>query len=176
MTKYAAFLRGISPLNANMRNEKLRSVFEHAELENVQTVITTGNVLFETKSRDIPALEAMLEKAFPEQLGFNSATFILSHAQLKQLAENHPFEPDNKQFDQFVAFTRQTVKPDFPDKVRQAGYDGVTLHDRTVCCKVDTTQSDPLVLLRWLEKHFEKDLTTRAWKTVERVLKRLDTL
>jgi uncharacterized protein (DUF1697 family) len=176
MTKYAAFLRGISPLNANMRNEKLREVFERQGLEQVQTVITTGNVLFATTSTDIPTLEASIEKAFPEQLGFNSATFILSHAQLKQLAENHPFEPENKQFDQFVAFTRQTVKPDFPDKVRQAGYDGVTLHDRTVYCKVDTAQADPLALLRWLEKHFDKQITTRAWKTVERVLKRLDTL
>ena len=176
MDKYAAFLRGIGPLNPNMRNEKLRQVFESQGLEQVQTVITTGNVLFATTSRDIPALEASIEKAFPEQLGFNSATFILSHDELKQLAENHPFELENKQLDQFVAFTRQTVAPDFPGKAQESGWDGVSIYDRTVYCKVDTTQTDPLVLLRWLEKYFNKEITTRTWKTVERVLKRLDTI
>lgn len=66
MNKYAALLRGIGPSNPNMRNEKLRGVFENLGFQNVQTVISSGNVLFETRSNNIKELEAIIEKALPE--------------------------------------------------------------------------------------------------------------
>lgn len=42
MTTYVALLRGIVPLNPNMRNEKLRGVFEKLGFTNVRTVISSG--------------------------------------------------------------------------------------------------------------------------------------
>jgi uncharacterized protein (DUF1697 family) len=46
MVKYVALLRGIAPTNPNMRNDKLRGVFEKLSFENVKTVISSGNVVF----------------------------------------------------------------------------------------------------------------------------------
>ena len=89
--KYVALLRGIGPANPNMRNEKLRGVFQELGFQNVQTVITTGNVLFESPSRDVKALEAAIEDAIQRQLGFSSTTIIRSHQQLRRLAGNNPF-------------------------------------------------------------------------------------
>jgi uncharacterized protein (DUF1697 family) len=51
--KYVALLRGIGPSNPNMRNEKLRGVFEKLGFDNVQTVISSGNVLFQTPTKDM---------------------------------------------------------------------------------------------------------------------------
>ena len=48
MTKYIAFLRGIGPGNPNMRNEKLRGAFEELGFKNVQSVISSGNVIFDS--------------------------------------------------------------------------------------------------------------------------------
>jgi len=48
MVKYAALLRGMSPSNPNMRNEKLRSVLKALVLRMFQTVISSGNILFES--------------------------------------------------------------------------------------------------------------------------------
>ncbi|MGH2757636.1 MAG: DUF1697 domain-containing protein [Actinomycetota bacterium] len=53
MGRFVALLRGIGPLNPNMRNEKLREVFVGLGFENVRTVITTGNVLFDSPSSAI---------------------------------------------------------------------------------------------------------------------------
>ena len=78
MTEYVALLRGISPLNPNMRNEKLRGVFTRLGFKNVRTVITSGNVLFETEARNMRQLEASIEKALPQQLGFTSTVIIRS--------------------------------------------------------------------------------------------------
>ena len=43
-TRYAAFLRGISPMNATMAG--LRRAFEAAGFDDVSTVISSGNVVF----------------------------------------------------------------------------------------------------------------------------------
>ena len=47
--RYVALLRGIGPANPNMRNEKLRGVLEELGLANVASVISSGNLLFDTE-------------------------------------------------------------------------------------------------------------------------------
>lgn len=64
MTKYVAFLRGIAPMNPNMRNEKLRTVMEDLGFSNVKTVISSGNILFESDEQNISKLEATIEAAW----------------------------------------------------------------------------------------------------------------
>ena len=57
MRSYVALLRGIAPTNPKMRNNRLREVFEDLGFSNVRTVISSGNVLFETDSSAVRALE-----------------------------------------------------------------------------------------------------------------------
>ncbi|MEP7293800.1 MAG: DUF1697 domain-containing protein [Chloroflexota bacterium] len=178
MVRYAAFLRGIAPTNPNMRNAKLREVFEQLGLENVQTVITSGNVLFESASQDSPKLEAMIEQALPEQLGFQSSSFILSHAELQKVAEHNVFkaEKESKNVRLIVAFTRNPVgeKGETPQRADAEGFGILGVYDRAIYCRVDLTAAKTPQLMRWLDKEFSKELTTRTWNTVERILKKLD--
>ena len=76
MIKYIALLRGIGPTNPNMRSEKLKAFFEELGFNNVQTLITSGNVIFESNDHDIPSIEAHVEKYLPLKLGFSSTTII----------------------------------------------------------------------------------------------------
>ena len=69
MTNYVALLRGIGPLNPNMRNEKLREVFEKLGFKTVRTVISSGNVLFQGPPQSTAKLEAILEKSFAKAAG-----------------------------------------------------------------------------------------------------------
>src|SRR5579864_1721905 len=89
--KYVALVRGIGPLNPNMRNEKFCRVFESLGFHNVQTVMTGGNVLFETDTHDRKALEVAVEKALPAQLGFTATTIIRSHKHIQDLVDRNPF-------------------------------------------------------------------------------------
>ncbi|MBA3630747.1 MAG: DUF1697 domain-containing protein [Actinobacteria bacterium] len=43
MKSYVALLRGIGPSNPNMRNDRLRAVFEDLGFSNVRAVISSGN-------------------------------------------------------------------------------------------------------------------------------------
>ena len=92
MAKYVALLRGIAPTNPNMRNNKLRGVFEKLGFENVKTVISSGNVIFESPSRSRRKLEESIEKALPEELGFKSTTIIRSQGQIQKLVDKNPFQ------------------------------------------------------------------------------------
>ena len=80
-------MRGIAPTNPNMRNDKLRGVFEKLGFDSVKTVISSGNVIFESPSRSVKKLEESMEKALPEQLGFTSTTIIRSQGQLQKLVD-----------------------------------------------------------------------------------------
>ena len=89
--KYVALLRGIGPLNPNMRGEKLRSAAENVGLTNVATVISSGNVLFESSELDAQKLEELLETAWSQQLGFTSTTIVRTQEQLTTMIASQPF-------------------------------------------------------------------------------------
>jgi uncharacterized protein (DUF1697 family) len=57
MVRYAAFLRGINVGgHRKIKMETLRQQFESLELQNVKTLLNSGNVLFETPEADPSAL------------------------------------------------------------------------------------------------------------------------
>jgi uncharacterized protein (DUF1697 family) len=175
MTTYVALLRGIAPTNPNMRNEKLRGVFETLGFSNVRTVISSGNVIFESSSRSVGKLEGKIEKAIPEQLGFNSTTIIRSKDQIQQLVDSNPFQGMTHSQKSYlnVTFLKQktTVDLKFPYNVENRAYTLLGMYDGEICSVIDMTSSKTPDLMIWLEKQFGKEITTRTWKTVERILR-----
>jgi uncharacterized protein (DUF1697 family) len=175
ITKYVALLRGIAPLNPNMRNDKLRRVFEKLGFANVKTVISSGNVIFESPSRSVRELEARIENALSEELGFNSTTIIRSQRQVQQLVDKNPFEDmeHSQKSSLNVTFLKKKRKIDiqFPYKVDNRDYTLLGMYDGAICSVIDLTSAKTPDLMLWLEKQFGKEITTRTWKTIERILK-----
>ncbi len=174
MTKYVALLRGIAPLNPNMRNDKLRGVFEKLGFENVKTVISSGNVIFESSSRSARKLEETIETALPEQLGFTSTTIIRSQGQIQKLVDKNPFQgmEHSQKSSLNVTFLKQKRKTDlkFPHKIEDRDYELLGMYDGAICSVIDLTSAKTPDLMLRLEKQFGKEITTRTWKTVERIL------
>jgi uncharacterized protein (DUF1697 family) len=175
MTRYVALLRGIAPMNPNMRNDKLRGVFEKLGFENVKTVISSGNVIFDSPSRSIKKLEEEIEKALPEELGFRSTTIIRSQRQIEKLVDQNPFQgmEHSQKSSLNVTFLKQKRKTGmkFPQKVDDRDYELLGMYDGSICSVIDLTSTKTPDLMVWLEKQFGKEITTRTWKTVERILK-----
>lgn len=178
MTKYVALLRGIAPTNPNMRNDRLRSVFEKLGFEKVKTVISSGNVIFESPSRSIKALEERIELAFPEELGFRSTTIIRSREQIRKIVDQSPFQglEHSQKSSLNVTFLKRKSKIDlnFPYPVDNRDYTLLGMYDGAICSVIDLTSAKTPDLMTWLEKQFGKEITTRTWKTVERILKAMD--
>ncbi len=172
MPKYAALLRGISPTNPNMHNDKLRSVFEGLGYDNVQTVISSGNVLFESSSKNTKALGAAIEKALFGKLSIRSTTIIRSKEELQKLVGKRPFGKleHSKTFYLTVTFLKTPTKPKF---LPHPSIRVLNIYNGAVCTSTNITSSGGPELMAWLEKQFGKEITTRTWKTVNRILEKM---
>ena len=165
-------------MNPNMRNEKLRGVFEGLGFRNVQTVISSGNVVFETNARDVGALEARIEKAWPAQLGFRSTTIIRTARadsrprRQESLRQSRGHTSDESSGD--VSEARAEGEPRGPVHRRfwRLHHRGLPRPGRLFRCRpvrIADARSDAAAL----EKMLGKEITTRTWKTVHRILRKL---
>lgn len=174
--KYVALLRGIGPMNPNMRNDKLRGVLDDLGLKNVQSVVSSGNVLFETDSTDVKKLEATIEEAWPKKLGFNSTTIVRSQKDLESLVALDPFKgvehtPSTNLNVTFLK-NKPSLKLTFPVQPDNRDYKLSGQSGNAVFSVIDLTSSKTPDLMTWLEKQFGKEITTRTWKTINRIIKK----
>lgn len=177
MTQYVALLRGIGPGNPNMRNERLRKVCEEMGLRNVSTVISSGNVVFESDLTDVEDLEGTLEQAWADQLGFESTTILRSRADLEALVASDPFQgrDHTKETYLLTTFTKSPVdyRFEFPYQPEGKDYWLVAGTEREVFSVTDTAHGTSIDVMAWLEGEFGKVISSRTWLTVHRILKRM---
>ncbi len=155
MTTYAAFIRGIMPMNPNMRNEKLRMVFENLGYSHVQTVISSGNVLFQSASKNIPELETEIEAALTEHLGFSNAVIIRSQEELEKILKKDPFKGATHSKETYLIVTFLKEKP------------------REVFTVINVDGPRTPEFMKEAEKKYGKEITTRTVKTIERIVKKM---
>lgn len=153
--QYVALLRGIMPMNPNMRGEKLREVFESLGFKNVQTVIASGNVIFDSPSKSPSSLEKKIEDALPKQLGFKSTTMVRSREELESLTKKKPFRGVEDEKPNYLVVTF------FKDRKPE------------LCTVIDLNAGKTPSFMADLEKKHGKDITTRTWKTIGRILKKM---
>jgi uncharacterized protein (DUF1697 family) len=160
-----------------MRNDKLRRVIEGVGCRNVQSVISSGNVLFDSDSRSARSLEQRIEAAWPEQLGFTSTTIIRTRTQIERLVDENPFGDleDAPSSRLQVTFLQRGPATDHtpPETPEGCGYRIVAVTDGALCSSVDLSGSGTPDLMRWLERSYGTAITTRTWKTVHRIAAKL---
>lgn len=91
--RYVAFLRAINVGGHTVKMDRLRDLFEELPVKNVETFIASGNVIFDTRTKPGPALEARIEGALKKALGYDVPTFVRSLADVVTAAERSLF-PD----------------------------------------------------------------------------------
>lgn len=176
MPKYVALLRGIAPMNPAMQNAKLRGVCEDLGFTHVKSVISSGNILFETPLADAAKIEAMLQAAWPEKLGFTSTSIVRSLHELRELITDDPFKgmEHSRQTSLNVTFLQKPAAPD-TQPPEGAGYSVVAARPREICVVVNTTAAKTPDYMTKAEKAYGKAITTRTWKTVGRIVAALET-
>lgn len=92
MSRCIAFLRAVNVGGRTVKMDALRAQFEALGLTNVSTFIASGNVLFETRARDMAALEQKIEKQLLGAFGFEVHSFVRSAAEVAKVAACRPFD------------------------------------------------------------------------------------
>src|SRR5213594_3720173 len=168
--RYAAFLRGVSPMNATM--PELRQVFESAGFTDVQTVLASGNVVFSARGASEPTLERKAEAAMQQRLGRAFLTIVRPLEVLRELLASDPFRafrlpPAAKRI---VTFLRDRPGAKLKLPIEQDGARILAVNGREVFTAYVRSPKGP-VFMTLIEKTFGKDLTTRTWDTVAKVVR-----
>jgi len=144
--KYVAFLRGINVGgNTKIPMADLKKLFEGLGYKNVKTVLNSGNVVFDGKHVDENNIEENLEKKF----GFKISLILRNEQEIKKLIKKNSPEKltPNKRF--YVTFIKG--KPE-------------------VCNVVDLNSKGTTDMMKDLEKKYGKEITTRNWNTLLKIL------
>lgn len=178
MKSYVALLRGIGPGNPNMRNDRLREVFERLGYHSVRTVISSGNVLFDSSSSAVRILEAQIEEGIAQRLGFTTTAIIRSKRQIQALVDRDPFMglQHSGKSNLNVTFLKERPRTalSFPYRPPDRDYTILGLYGREICSVIDLTSAKTPDLMAWMEKEFGKAITTRTYNTVRRILRRFN--
>jgi uncharacterized protein (DUF1697 family) len=168
LQKYAALLRGVSPLNAKM--PELRAAFEAAGFLDVKTVLSSGNVLFGAPAGKAEFLARQCEVAIAAHLGRTFWTVVVLVAELRALVAADPWRafkvpPAAKRVVSFLRETPVTL-PRFP--VEKEGATIFAFDDRIVFSAYLPHPKGP-VFMTLIQKMFGENITTRTWDTVKRL-------
>lgn len=87
MPRYIAFLRAVNVGGRVVKMTQLKSIFESAGLENVETFIASGNVIFSSKSKSAPALVKKIESALKAELEYDVPVFLRTDTELADIAQ-----------------------------------------------------------------------------------------
>ena len=88
--KYCAFLRGVNVKGTAMKMENVCNVFLNLGLENVSSVLATGNILFDSDENP-EKLREILEKSLSAFFNYEAFLFIKTAEEIKKILENLPF-------------------------------------------------------------------------------------
>lgn len=85
-------LRGVNVVGRNkVAMSALRELCGSLELQDARTWLQSGNLLFKTKQRSLPALKARLHSSFEKTFGFHSEMVLRTPADLRQVVAHNPF-------------------------------------------------------------------------------------
>ena len=168
MPRYAAFLRGVSPMNAKM--PKLKAAFEAAGFADVRTVLSSGNVVFDARRASNAALQRKAEAAMREQLGKEFLTIVRPIDALRELLASDPFKgfrlpPGSKRI---VTFLRDEPRAKLAPPVELDGARILAVEGGEVFSAYVPSPKGA-VFMTLIEKTFGKEVTTRTWDTVAKV-------
>jgi uncharacterized protein (DUF1697 family) len=168
MPRYAAFLRGVSPMNAKMPD--LKAAFESAGFTDVKTVLSSGNVVFTATRGSESALQRKAEAAMTQRLGHDFLTIVRPIDALRKLLAADPYRAFRLTAGtkRVVTFLRDKPRSTLALPIELRGSRILAVTSREV---FSAYVPDPkgAVFMTLIEKTFGKNVTTRTWETVSKV-------
>lgn len=156
----------------NAKMPALKQAFEAAGFDDVKTVLSSGNVVFRSNGKTIALLERKCEKAMQEKLGRSFPTIVRPIDELEALLAEDPFAKFrlDKKAKRVVTFLKgePQAKPKLP--IERDGAQLLVLKGRMLLSAYVPNPKGP-AFMTMIEKAFGKEVTTRTWETVEKIVK-----
>jgi uncharacterized protein (DUF1697 family) len=163
---YGAFLRGVSPMNAKM--SALRKALEEAGFENVKTILASGNVSFVGSAA---GLQRKVDAAIETALKRPCLTIVRPLAELQALIDADPYKKlklaaNAKRIVTFLS-EKPAKKLKLPIVEQHAGI--YAMNGLEIFSAYVPQPGNPFFMVL-LERTYGKEITTRTWDTVKKVV------
>ncbi|UCH85124.1 MAG: DUF1697 domain-containing protein [Candidatus Latescibacterota bacterium] len=176
MSTYVAFLRAINVAgHAKVKMTDLRRVFEEAGCRNVRTYIQTGNVIFDTPSKNLASRKKEIQNKLNRLFGAEPMLMYRTTRDMERVLTAAPFKnlknkTDVKLYVSFLAKKPRRM-PTIPLKAPKEALE-VVLADRLEAYVVSRKKKNggygfPNLVV---EKEFDVPATSRNWSTVNRIV------
>jgi uncharacterized protein (DUF1697 family) len=167
MPRYAAFLRGVSPMNVKM--PQLKAAFEAAGFANVRTLLSSGNVVFDSKASSDGAVERKAEAAMQAHLGRTFYTIARRVDELQKMLDADPYAKFKLAANdkRVVTFLREQPSATLKLPIEFEGARILAMQGREILSAYVPQANNP-AFMALIEKTFGKEVTTRTWETVKK--------
>ncbi|AKM08871.1 DUF1697 domain-containing protein [Croceicoccus naphthovorans] len=173
MPRFCAFFASMNVGGHRLKMTDLRDALEREDMEDVETVVASGNVLFSFDDRPTDGLSEMLAFIVKDRFGFPTFAAVRSADEVRAAFEDNPFH--GKGEDKFVHtlfLDAQAEKAAFEDLL--AAYEGrgpekMALGDR--CLYVDYVESVGTSKLTgvFIERKLDRMATGRNMRSLKRI-------
>jgi uncharacterized protein (DUF1697 family) len=171
-TRYIALLRGINVGgNKKIKMAELRELLTSLGLENVTTVLASGNAAWDAEGDDTAAMQAAIEHGIQAAFGFSVDIIVMPREQVERLVASDPFKGVQVTEDTrlYVTFLPAPTKAhlEIPYHAPTQDFTILSVTDKAVCSVLTLSPTSRTVdSMSILEQEFGKNITTRNWNTV----------
>jgi uncharacterized protein (DUF1697 family) len=168
MTTFISMLRGINVGGQKkVRMAELKSLYETLGLENVQTYVQSGNVVFDSTEKDGVKLQNAIEVQIEATYGFNVPVLIRTGDDFRRVIESHPFAGEEP-VRVLVTFLYEQPEGSKWDELRtyKDKVDQFTLGEQEIFLFCPGGYGKTKLSNTFFEKKLGVDATTRNWKTI----------
>lgn len=167
MSRYVAFLRGVSPQNLSMA--QLRAAMEGGGFDGVRTVLASGNVAFDARAASEATLARRIEAALTSTVGRSFQAIVRPSDFLAELLAGDPYAdfevPSGAK--RVVTFLRAPHAGRLRFPIAREGASILGMRDREVFTAYVPHPKGP-VFMTLIEQTFGSEVTTRTWDTVKK--------
>ena len=172
-----AFLRGINIIgHKTLKMDSLRRAFETMGHQNVRTHLASGNVVFETQKMSPKKLVKTIGERLEQALGYEITAILRSLSDLEDLVDSKPFKnvavtPRTKLWVTFLA-EKPMSSLKIPFTSPRKDFRIVRVSATEVCSVLNLSRRrGGTHLMSFLDKEFGRNITTRNWNTIVRILR-----
>lgn len=172
-SRYVAFLRGINVGGHTVKMPRLRALFVAMGFDMVESFIASGNVIFRSATGDGATIEATIEAALHDALGYAVPTHVRNAAHVHAIAHYDAF-PGHDWADtdsQYVVFLRDEPSASVRRAVRglESELDRLHVHGRELYWLCRTRLTESPLQAGALAKVLGEPGTSRNMNTVRRL-------
>jgi len=181
MKNYVALLRGINLGSRRLKMDELRQAFANIGIQDAQTILASGNVVFSSPENNLSDLKEKLQSGLEQELNYPVFVILRTQSQIETLLSANPIQDfDISKDTKFhISFLEESLdsKLELPHISKDPNFEVHRIDDLHL---LDILRLGPstgtLDLMDWLGRNFADGATTRTWNTILKIQSKLESL